>query len=335
MEQLKKRKIILDVDTGTDDAMAIIIAMLAQELDVIGITVVQGNQPLKYTLENTLRVVELMGGNVPVYGGCPEPMVQTMSVGRMQNQRMQLFEKEVDGKKVNIHDEYLNLPQAVLKPEPQHAVSFIVDTLRNTKEKITLVAVGPATNVGMALRMDPDIANNLEEIVVMGGGVTSVNRTSGAEMNFYMDPEAAQLMIKAKCKVTILPLDATTSALFSREDAKVIAAVGNRPAQFFAELVTHFSERLEVLGINNRTPGCYDIAIHDVMCILYLLDPSIITDLRREKCDVDFAGGYADGMLVVDTRSYVQKDDETYVAYRIDKQKSMDMILSILSRYQG
>ncbi len=334
MNQLKKRKIILDVDTGTDDAMAIITAMLAHELDILGITVVQGNQPLVYTLENTLRVVELMGGGVPVYAGCPEPMVQTMSEGRMKNQRIQTYEKVIDGKKINIHDEYLNLPKATLKPQPQHAVSYLVDTLRNTTEKLTLVAVGPATNVGMALRMDPDIANNLEEIVVMGGGVTSVNRTSGAEMNFYMDPEAAQLMIKANCKVTILPLDATTSALFSREDAKVIAAVGNRPAQFFAELMTHFSERLEMLDINNRTPGCYDIAIHDVLCILYLLDPSIITDLRREKCDVDFAGGYADGMLMVDTRSYVEKTDETYVAYHIDKKKTMDMIVDILSRYR-
>ncbi len=334
MNQLKKRKIILDVDTGTDDAMAIITAMLAHELDILGITVVQGNQPLVYTLENTLRVVELMGGGVPVYAGCPEPMVQTMSEGRMKNQRIQTYEKVIDGKKINIHDEYLNLPKATLKPQPQHAVSYLVDTLRNTTEKLTLVAVGPATNVGMALRMDPDIANNLEEIVVMGGGVTSVNRTSGAEMNFYMDPEAAQLMIKANCKVTILPLDATTSALFSREDAKVIAAVGNRPAQFFAELMTHFSERLEMLDINNRTPGCYDIAIHDVLCILYLLDPSIITDLRREKCDVDFAGGYADGMLMVDTRSYVEKTEETYVAYHIDKKKTMDMIVDILSRYR-
>ncbi len=335
MDQLKKRKIILDVDTGTDDAMAIITAMLAHEIELVGITVVQGNQPLVYTLENTLRVVELMGGGVPVYAGCPEPMVQTMSVGRMKNQRAQVHEKIIDGKKINIHDEYLDLPKATIKPQKQHAVSFIVDTLRNTTEKLTLVAVGPATNIGMALRMDPAIANNLEEIVVMGGGVTSVNRTSGAEMNFYMDPEAAQLMIKAGCKVTILPLDATTSALFSREDAKVIAAVGNRPAEFFAELMTHFSERLEMLGINNRTPGCYDIAIHDVMCILYLLDPSIITDLRKEKCDVDFAGGYADGMLIVDTRPYVERDEETYVAYHIDKQKAMDLILEILARYQG
>ena len=330
----KRRKIILDVDTGTDDAMAIIAACLASDkLEILGLTAVQGNQPLKYTLENTLRVAELMGGKVPVYGGCPDPMVQNLSAGRMSNQRPQQYEIVVDGKKVSIHDEYLDLPPATIKPQPQHAVSFLVETLRAAEEPITIVAVGPATNVGMALRMAPDIAKNIEELVVMGGGVNRVNRTSAAEMNFYMDPEAAHIMLKTGRRTVILPLDATTSALFTKEDAQEIIDIGNRPAKFFGELMVHFLERITLLGIsNNEDPDDHNIALHDVMCILYLLDPSIITDLRKEKVDVDFGGNFADGQLIVDFRSYTPRDEETYVAYGIDKQKAFKMIKELLHR---
>lgn len=330
---MTKRKVILDVDTGTDDAMAIIAAALASELDLIGITVVHGNQRLPYTLENTLRLVQFLGKDIPVYAGCPDPMVQNMSNGRMQNPRMQTILKIIDGKEIEIHDKYLDLPEATIKPQDKHAVSYLYDTLKHAKEKITLVAVGPATNVGMALRMDPSIAEKIEELVIMGGGVHSVNRTSAAEMNFYMDPEAAQIMIKADCRVTIFPLDATTSALFSKEDAQQIIDVGTKEAVFFGELISHFVDRITILGISNDDDVTrHDVAIHDALCILYLLNSGIVLKMKQERCDVDFAGGYADGQLIVDARSYWLPDRETYVAYKIDKALVLAMLKELLAK---
>jgi len=329
---MSKRKIILDVDTGTDDAMAIITALLSKQLDVLAITVVHGNQFLQYTVENTCRVVELLKSEVPIYAGCPDPMVQTMSEGRMKNQRTQTIKAIINGEEVSIHDRYLDLPEATIKPQKEHAVSFIVNTLRNTKEKLTVVAVGPMTNIGMALRMDPSIANNIEEMVIMGGGVQSVNRTSAAEMNFYLDPEAAQIMIKANCKITLFPLDATTSALFSYSDAQQLIDLNNPVAKFFGELITHFIDRITLLGISMvEDPHCHDVAIHDVLCILYLLNPNIVLKMKKERCDVDFAGGIADGQLIIDTRSYWPKDRETYVAYKIDKALVLSMLKDILA----
>jgi len=329
---MTKRKIILDVDTGTDDAMAILAASLSGDFDILGITVVQGNQPLRYTLENTLRVVQFLGTDIPVYGGCPSPMVQTLTPGRMKNQRIQIYEKVVDGKKVNIHDEYLALPEAVIHPQRQHAVSFILETLDRSEEKITIVSVGPPTNLGMALRMKPEITEKIEEIIIMGGGVNRVNRTSAAEMNFYMDPEASEILIQADVKKIILPLDATTSALFTKDDAARIAALGNPYAEFFASLMTHFIDRITALGIsNNEDSVCREIAIHDVLCILYLIDPGIVTEIRQENCDVDFSGGYADGELLVDRRSYMAIRGQNYVAYNIDKEKVLGMLLAILA----
>lgn len=322
-----KRRIIIDVDTGTDDAMALILAILSKEFEILGITVVHGNQPLPFTLENTLRVVQFMGADIPVYAGCPAPMVQTLTPGRMKNQRLQVFEKTVDGKKINIHDEHLPLPAAHISAEEKHAVTFLIETLEQAKEKITVVSVGPPTNLGMALRMKPEITKNIEEIIIMGGGVRRVNRTSAAEMNFYMDPEASEILIQADVRKVILPLDATTSALFTRDDAAKIAALGTPHAVFFASLITEFIERLTILGFsNNDNSADRAIAIHDALCILYLLDPSLVTDLRRETCDVDFSGGYADGALIVDSRSAYEKRGQNYVAYHVDKERVMEML---------
>lgn len=322
----KKRRILLDVDTGTDDAMAILLAERIDAIDLMALTVSHGNQPLACTLENTLRVAELLGRDIPVYAGCAQPMVQTMAPGRRMNQVLQTVVKVVDGEEVHLHDPYLPLPPATGKPQQAHAVSFLVDTLRNTPEKLTLVSVAPPTNIGMALRMDPDIAHNIDEIVVMGGGVDMGNRTSAAEMNFYMDPEAAQLLIKADTKITVFPLNATMSALFTREEGARIAALGNPVAKFFGELIVAFNDRCGILGIS---PG--GVAIHDALCILYLLDPAIVTDLRRESCDVDFGGGVSDGALIVDHRTYMPSQQDLSIAYGIDKQRVLQLLLEILA----
>lgn len=332
---MKNSKIILDVDTGTDDAMAIIAAMCALRERLVAITVTHGNQPLVNTLENTLRVVELMGGGVPVYAGMPGPMVQHLNPGRIMNQRAreQSEEDKRRRKNVTMHEEYLNLPKATIKPEKQHAVSFLVDALRKTKEKITVIAVGPASNVGMALQMDPGIAKNIEQIIVMGGGHALVNVTSAAEVNFYKDPEAAHIMVKAECPKVIFPLDATLSVLFDKEDAEQIRSIGNPGAKFFAELIATWVDRVKFLGIDRTgQDGSTGIAMHDVFCVLYLIDDSFVLDIKRQNCDVDFGSNFSDGRLVVDTRLYSAVVDDTQIAYRLDKKKILEMLVEILGR---
>ena len=324
------RKIILDCDTGTDDAMAIIMAALSKDIDLSAITCVHGNLPLRNTLENTLRVVEMLGIDVPVYKGCPEPMVQHILPGRILNVRGQQQKRtDENGETARIHDEYLPLPKATIKEQPQHAVSFLVDTLR--REKLTVVAVGPGTNVAMALRMDPSIAENIEELVIMGGGVSCSNISQAAEANFFWDPEAASILLSAKTKVTVFPLDATTSALFTEADGNDFRAVGGRAADFFGSLIVEFVQRMAKVGISNTAdPDDHSCAIHDALCILYLIDPSFVTDIRHETAFVDVSGGFADGMLIVDRRSYFEKIGDVNIAYRVDKQKVKNLILDIL-----
>ncbi len=312
------RKIILDVDTGTDDAIAIAVAALSTQLEILGITVVHGNQPLAYTVENTLRVVQFLKKDIPVYPGCPEPMVQYLLPGRVSNIRKQAVEQIIDGEHVSIHTKYLDLPPATITPQSRHACSFILDTLKASKEKITLVAVGPLTNIAMVLRMDPTVSSQIEEIVIMGGAVKHGNRSPVAEANFYDDPEAAQIVLTSGCKVRLCTLDATETVLCAQEDAarfRKCSYVGD-----FAGAVTEdFIRRCTLLDICNNGA----VSIHDAVTVCAVIDPSIVEVMRHEACDVDFSGGWADGQLLVDKRLFAKPVHPVFVVYQVNRESCL------------
>lgn len=321
------KKIILDVDTGMDDAVAIAVAALSPELEVLGITVTHGNQPLENTLENTLRMVEFLDKEIPVYAGCPEPMVQYLSPGRLRNVRRQTTRKIVDGNEVTIHQKYLNLPQSKIEPQLKHACSFIIETLKSSNVKITLVAVGPLTNIGMALRMDPSIKENIEEIVVMGGGITHGNRTPVAEANFYDDPEAAQIVLSSGCEIRILTLDATETVLCGKEDAQSFKSC-SRVGELVADIINTYIRNCTLLGISQNEK----VAVHDAITVCAVIDPSIVTNIQHKNCDVDFSGGFSDGQLVIDNRIFAKPNYPTFVAYAVDRKRCLDIMKKALKR---
>ena len=160
---LNRKKVILDVDTGSDDAVAIMLAIRSEELEILGITVTWGNRPVDNCVENTLRVLDLMGRDIPVYKGCPQPMVRYLTRQRNAALDKDGISANIGGQEVTVHPAYLDLPPAVLRAQESHACTFLVETLRNAKEKVTLIPVGPLTNIGMALRMAPEIKENIEE----------------------------------------------------------------------------------------------------------------------------------------------------------------------------
>ena len=141
------QKVILDVDTGTDDAIAMMTALLSPELEVLGVCSVNGNRGIDFTTENTLRVVEYLGlqDRVPVYRGCSLPMVSTLAPGRRPNVPYKGPENPED----NVHGDYIELPVATIRPQPQHAVFWLIDTLMKSDGDITLIPVGPLTNIAL------------------------------------------------------------------------------------------------------------------------------------------------------------------------------------------
>jgi len=323
-----KRKLILDVDTGSDDALAIMCALLSPEFDVVGICSVNGNRPLPNTTENTLRVVELLGSKVPVIRGCATPITATIDPLRAMRMRSNDAVDE-NGEKIAYHAEYLALPPATIKPlQGTNAVSWYIDTLMNATEKITVVLVGPLTNFALALRAEPEILKNVEELVIMGGGHDQRNSTAASEFNIFIDPEAAAVVFNCGAKITLMPLDATHRANLRPVHRDLFKSWGNAVGDFVA---TEISDRL--IAYNTMQPLHEpDIApIHDALCILYLLDPTVITDLRHVRCDI-VCGGMADGQTLIDTRHFNDAPKNAYVCFNTDEEKFANMLVDILSR---
>ena len=185
----EKKKIILDVDTGTDDAIAIMTAYLDPGLDLLAVCTVAGNKPLPYTTENTLRVRDVLQADFPVYKGCATPMVSTLLPNRHGGYSGQRTMVAGMDEPIEIHTDYLELPPSTRTVEKEHAVWFYIDTLMHSAGDITLVPVGPLTNIAMAMRLEPEICKKIHEIVLMGGGYQRTNTTAAAEFNIWADPE--------------------------------------------------------------------------------------------------------------------------------------------------
>lgn len=312
-------KVILDVDTGSDDAVAIMAAALAPEIDLVAVCSVAGNKSLDKTTENTLRVVEMLGIDVPVYKGCREPLVKFLCDDRISYAKREPV--IVDGKEVQMHADYLDLPQASKKVEDMPAAAFYVDYINRSPEPVTIVAVGPLTNVATALIMDPDIVNNIEQIVVMGGGYNITNVSPTAEFNIWYDPEAAHRVVHCGARVLLVPLDATHEACISKDDCTRLRALGTKPADFAAALT---EQRIIMHNAHQPLDIPDAAAVHDALAVCAVVDESVLKDVRHVHCDVGFRD-FSEGQTIVDPR-YFPEERNCYFAFGGDRTKFVDML---------
>lgn len=180
----------------------------------------------------------------------------------------------------------------------------------------------------MALRIDPTIVENIEEITIMGGADNMGNRTGAGEFNFFADPEAAKIVVNCGAKITIIPLNATHSAKFDYNDAARFEALGTKAGKFTGKLIRHRADFERVQG-----QGDGDTAVHDALTVCTLIDRSIVTESCEQIVDIDIGGSIADGMMYCDTRP-VFKDipKNATVAYKIDKEKVLNLMLRIMNR---
>ena len=282
---MKRRKLIIDCDPGVDDATALLLAFASpKELDILGVTVVAGNAGLAKTVRNARIVRQMAGrGDVPVYAGCARPMVrEAVEAGAFHGESglgpLEIFEPD--------------LPAA-----DGHAVDFIIRTLTETKDKVTLAVTGPATNIAMALVLAPEIAGRIDEIVVMGGARSGGgNITASAEFNVFADPHAAHVMLTAGCRVTMFGLDATYQVLSTPARVAALEAVGGRAALASAALM-RFSNELEV-----KPPRREGAPLHDPCTIAWLLKPDLFV-VSGARIEVETNGGVAFGHTAVEFRA--------------------------------
>ena len=328
---MDKKKIILDVDTGSDDAIAIMTAVLSDELDVLGITTVNGNRPVMNTTENTLRVLDLLKSDIPVYRGCEEPMVAGLMPER------QLFKKsndkkELGGKTVTYHYEFLEeLPPSVSKAQDISAVQYLIKALNDSDGDITIIAVGPLTNLGVAMRADPGIINKIKKLIIMGGGCRQTNTTSAAEFNIWKDPEAAQIVLTSGCEILLVPLDATHRAYVDSEESMKLRQIGTPVGIATADLLDARIQAYDLMQPIECAPYG-STPPHDALAVCAAIDETVLRDVRLCRVDVDCGGSWADGMTIVDPRVLTDQPENVHVAFNADREKFVSMLFDILGK---
>ena len=277
------RKIIIDTDPGQDDAVAILLALASpEELEVLGVVAVAGNVGLHHNANNARKVVELAGRrDIHVYAGCARPVRRHLVTAEHVH-----GETGLDGP---------DLPDPTIPLQTQHGVDYIVDTLMAAEPgTITLCTLGPLTNIAMALIKQPAIAERIKEIVMMGGAYFEVgNITPAAEFNIYVDPEAADVVLRSGVPITMLPLDVTHQIQSTPQRLAAIKAIGNKSGEAVHAMLT-FSETFDL-----QKYGWSGAPLHDPTVIAYLLQPDLFTG-RHCNVTIETASELTVGMTVTD-----------------------------------
>ncbi len=286
------RHILIDTDPGIDDAVAILLALRSPELEVRGIVAVAGNVPLAITEANARAICELAGRpDIPVYAGCARPII-----------RPPITAEHFHGP-TGLGTLVLPAPSRALRPE--HGVDFTIDLLRTAPAKsIAWCALGPLTNVAMALIKAPDIAERVGDLVVMGGASRALgNVTPAAEFNIHVDPHAAQVVFDSGVPITMVPLDLTHQVRSTPERIARLNALGTPLAIAVAELL--------------KPSGANPSALHDPCVIAYLLAPELFRG-SRVNVAIECESALTLGMTVVDWRGVSARPANANVLHTVD-----------------
>ena len=283
--------VILDVDTGVDDALALTLAARHPALDLRAVTCTAGNVSLDHVVRNTLGVLALAGASgVPVAGGMDRPLLEPA--------RNASYVHGENG----IAD--LRLPTHELTPEPVHAVELLRRTLLDAPGPVTIIALAPLTNIAALLRMYPEVVRKIARITLMGGAIGQGNATAAAEFNVWHDPEAAQIVFDAPVPVTMYGLEPFYEVTCDHADAARLSDSPEPLNQFIGGLLTHLAGTTATT--DRATPGT--VALGDAGAVCAVLDPAG-AQVRPAPVSVCLAPGVTRGQTVVDLRGFAGTDD--------------------------
>lgn len=311
---MQKEKIILDCDPGHDDAVAIMLAAINPKIELLGITVVAGNQKLEKTVNNALKVCNHLNLDVPVYSGMSRPMI-----------REQLIADDIHGETGLDGPKFEELK---IKAEDKHAVNFIIDTLMNSDEKITLVPTGPLTNIGMAIRFEPRIIEKINRIVLMGGSYQLGNMTPAAEFNILADPDAAHIVFSSGVKVVMMGLDLTRQASATKEVVEKIKSLNNKASKLFVDLMEFFA------ASQKNVFGWSAPPVHDPTTIAYIIDPECI-EVKPMFCEIELWSERSYGRTLCDYFGILKKEPNVDVAVKLDFDKFWNLVYENLKLYDN
>jgi inosine-uridine nucleoside N-ribohydrolase len=309
-------KVILDVDTGTDDAVALMTAALSPDLELVGATTVNGNTTVDNTTENTLRVFDWIGmPDVPVHRGMSQPLARTQMEERNPARR--------------IHGDLLDLPPAsTARLRPGHAVDWLIETYLASDGDIVLCPVGPLTNIATAIQKEPAILQKIPQIVLMGGAHDHGNTTPSAEFNIWLDPEAARIVVNCGRPIRMIPLDATHRALVSKEDCERLRALGTPAGEAAARFTL---QRIDGYDASQPMHRLGAAPVHDALAVCSIIDPSVVTT-HHIPVDVEVFAELSVGRTVCDFRFRGGQPANVDFAMDADEPKFVGMLMEILGR---
>ena len=299
------RRMIIDCDPGHDDAIALVLAH--RHAEVVGITTVSGNVPLASTTANALLVTAVIGADTPVHAGAARPLVAEPHHAPHVH-----GESGLGGVTRIAHERTV---------ASDDGVGFLLDA---AAPDTWIVALGPLTNVALAIRRDPTWVERIAGISLMGGSADVGNVTPVAEFNIYADPEAADVVFRSGAPVTMCGLNLTHQVMTTDAVMKRLRAASSPVAGFAAQVFDDLHARLEVLT------GYREAALHDPCAVLAVTHPELISsELRAVSVELD--GTHTRGMTVVDQRRSLRKEPpNVQVAYRIDAKRAMEVVLEAL-----
>ncbi len=313
-----KRKIIIDCDPGHDDALAILWALASPELEILAVTTVAGNNSIDAVTNNAIKTLtKARVLNIPVARGYTDPMLGSISVSGGQVHGKSGMEGPI-------------LPENGFETSEVNAVQLITDILDKSDEKITIVALGPLTNIARVIAARPDIIDKINCISLMGGG-TIGNWTPAAEYNIWADPVAAKIVYNSGIHIIMAGLDCTHKAYVTMEENEDLRAQGNEMSIFAAELIDYFIRyHLEVEGFG----GC---TLHDPCAVAVLLHPEMF-EMELCNVDVETSGDLTKGMTVIDRINYREKifgekiEKNVSVLFGVDREAFRDKLFNAMKR---
>jgi purine nucleosidase len=282
------RRVIIDTDPGTDDAMAIVLALNSPEFRVEALTVVAGNVVAEQGLENALKIVSLADRcDIPVAAGARHPLNQKLITAEFWHGKNGLADIE--------------LPASKCKADPRFGPDLIIELIHKYPHEITLIPVGPLTNIALAVSKDPSIASLVKEVVIMGGSISGGNVNAAAEANIYNDPEAAAIVFKAGWpSLTMVGSDIGERTLFTQHQLEELQSAHGPQSDFIAGIAKY------LVGLAKKY-GDIGTAMYDPLAVGVALDPSIVTT-QALHVDVETRGEFTRGETVANRKGYVERN---------------------------
>lgn len=303
------KRILIDTDPGIDDSLAILLALASPEVKLEALTVVSGNCSAQQGVINALSVLELAGAShIPVAQGVPVPLVQPLFVAPETHGELGIG--------------YAQLPRPETAPDPRHAVDLIIETLLASPGEISLVPIGPLTNLAMAIRKQPQIVSAVKEVILMGGAIRAGgNTTPLAEFNVFCDPHAAHIVFHSGMPITLVPLDVTYQAILTQNDVDTLLEIASPISRFVAEATRFY---MEFHDTYQHIKGC---VINDPLALALTFAPYLVKT-EDLYVDVDISGGVSMGKTFADFYHIQPKEPNLRVALDVEAREFIELFLT-------